>query len=426
MLLRRLPPMLLRLHYTPDALRFWYSRRERTMGRKPKRTVYTTGEYGCTVAIERRGKNWYLRVWDPAAKRARYRSTGTEDLLQAKRQARELAQRLEAGVRAARTGDLTLARLFRLYRRYASPMKSRAAQGEDRRRALMWRTFLGAAKRPEAITGEEWERFQRDRIAGRIGARGECRGGVTKPPGDSCPVRPRTVQYDCVWLRAVLHWGMERRTRYGYLVQGDPRRGLKLPADPDPRRPVASHERLAAILKVADGYGYLWELLVLVSETGRRIGAVRQLQYGDLKLDQGPHGSIEWPAATDKTKRSGVVPLSPFARQAIDRILTLRPGIGEAYLFPSPLNSIRPVSQTLTGRWLKTAEKKAGVTKMQGSLWHAYRRKWATERKHLPLPDVAAAGGWKGPATLLNVYMAPDPETMYRVVSERTELREIH
>lgn len=106
-----------RLHYTPDALRPWYSRRERTMGRKPKRTVYTTGEYGCTVAIEKRGRNWYLRVWDPALKRARYRSTGTEDLASAKRQARELAQRLEAGVRQARTGDLTLARLFRLYRR---------------------------------------------------------------------------------------------------------------------------------------------------------------------------------------------------------------------------------------------------------------------------------------------------------------------
>jgi hypothetical protein len=26
--------------------------------------------------------------------------------------------------------------------------------------------------------------------------------------------------------------------------------------------------------------------------------------------------------------------------------------------------------------------------------FHAYRRKWATERKHLPLKDVAEAGGW--------------------------------
>jgi hypothetical protein len=50
---------------------------------------------------------------------------------------------------------------------------------------------------------------------------------------------------------------------------------------------------------------------------------------------------------------------------------------------------------TVTGsEWLTVAEKKAKLPKLDGSLWHAYRRKWAIERKHLPLKDVAAAGGW--------------------------------
>ena len=43
--------------------------------------------------------------------------------------------------------------------------------------------------------------------------------------------------------------------------------------------------------------------------------------------------------------------------------------------------------------FLRQAEAAAGVEKLDGGLWHACRRKWATERKELPLKDVAAAGG---------------------------------
>ena len=74
--------------------------------------------------------------------------------------------------------------------------------------------------------------------------------------------------------------------------------------------------------------------------------------------------------------------------------------------------------------WLRKAEELAGLPKLNGSLWHAYRRKWATERKHLPDADVAAAGGWKNPDTLRLVYQQADQETMLRVVLERGELRE--
>ena len=34
--------------------------------------------------------------------------------------------------------------------------------------------------------------------------------------------------------------------------------------------------------------------------------------------------------------------------------------------------------------------------KLDGGLWHPYRRAWAISRKHLPTVDVAAAGGWSG------------------------------
>jgi hypothetical protein len=57
-------------------------------------------------------------------------------------------------------------------------------------------------------------------------------------------------------------------------------------------------------------------------------------------------------------------------------------------------------------------------------LWHAYRRKWAIERKHLPSKDVAAAGGWKDVNTLLEIYQQPDDAGVLAVTSETRKLRE--
>ena len=74
--------------------------------------------------------------------------------------------------------------------------------------------------------------------------------------------------------------------------------------------------------------------------------------------------------------------------------------------------------------WLLEAERLAGLEKQDGSLWHAYRRKWATERKHLPNVDVAAAGGWSALASLQTCYQQADSQTMFKVVSSPARLSE--
>ena len=169
---------------------------------------------------------------------------------------------------------------------------------------------------------------------------------------------------------------------------------------------------------------YLTELLVIVAGTGRRVTPICQLTFDDLVLDQGPHGSIRWPAATDKMGLETIVPIGPDVRAAIDRILEERPGIGKAYLFPSPLGPDKPIRYELASDWLRQAEKLAGLETQKGGLWHPFRRLWATERKHLPDVDVAAAGGWTGTDTLRQIYQQPDAATMLRVVLEAGELRE--
>jgi hypothetical protein len=100
---------------------------------------------------------------------------------------------------------------------------------------------------------------------------------------------------------------------------------------------------------------YLSELLDIVNGTGRRISAICQLRYDDLRLDQKPHGAIRWPAETDKQGCETEVPIGPEVR-------------------------------------------------------------WATERKNLPTVDVAAAGGWAGTETLVRCYQQADDATMLAVV----------
>jgi len=42
--------------------------------------------------------------------------------------------------------------------------------------------------------------------------------------------------------------------------------------------------------------------------------------------------------------------------------------------------------------------------------------KWATERRHFPLKDVATAGGWSDVQTMITCYQRPDAEMMRAVV----------
>jgi integrase len=173
---------------------------------------------------------------------------------------------------------------------------------------------------------------------------------------------------------------------------------------------------------------YLSELLDIANTTGRRLSAICGLRFEDLRLEKtatAPHGAILWPARTDKKRKARLAPLAPRARAAIDRIIQERPGIGTAPLFPSPVDPAQPISRHLADAWLRKAETTAKLSKQKGGLWHPYRRKWATERKHLPDVDVAQAGGWESLDALKKSYQHADAATMLSVVLGGAELRDV-
>jgi integrase len=107
-------------------------------------------------------------------------------------------------------------------------------------------------------------------------------------------------------------------------------------------------------------------LLDIAQGTGRRISAIRQLRYEDLRLDIKPFGAIRWPEDTDKTGRETVAPITAEVRAAVDRVVVERPGIGAANLFPSPKKQSAPIRHELS-QWLLEAEKLAKFPKQSGS-----------------------------------------------------------
>jgi hypothetical protein len=128
--------------------------------------------------------------------------------------------------------------------------------------------------------------------------------------------------------------------------------------------------------------------------------------------------------------------VTPAVRDALREARRDRPGIGSAWVFPSPSNESKACSRYLVDDWLRRAYELAAervaelketgcevpeIQRGQGSLWHAFRRKWATERKGLPLGDVAAAGGWRDTETLRRSYQVTDEATIRNVALNPTQ-----
>lgn len=400
----------------------------------PKRWKYQAGEYGNTVTVfeqtngSRPVTSICYRIRQKQTGKHIRRSLGHADRKKAMAWADDMARQLAAGVADQEAQPLTWGRLFALYQTHETRKKKKGGQRQDTRRIEMWARFLGGQRNPADLELRDLDAFITDRSSGRIDATGQRVTGSFKA------VRPRTVQADLQVLNTVLNWGMRWKEGGDYLLRENPMRGFRIPAVKNPRRPVATHDRLLALLEIApeltmrvswngrreNRSSYLPVLLFLADATGRRIGAICSLHSRDIRTDFGKHGSIVWRADTDKLGIESVIPMTAEIRAIMDECLD-RVG-GEGFLFPAPSDRSRPVGTYLATKWLRDAERLAGLQTQDGSSFHAFRRKFVTERKHLPVKDVSHAAGWKGPRTVIEIYQQPDEATQLRVLSEPRRL----
>lgn len=158
---------------------------------------------------------------------------------------------------------------------------------------------------------------------------------------------------------------------------------------------------------------------MLTEATRRRMSSIRQLRWEDIDLSK---PQIRWRAEADKKRKEWCIPIPAGLVDEI-RSFQRRLGAVGGWIFTAEKNSDVPMDRHLFDKWLTVAEKEAGVSKLDGGPWRPYRRKWATERKNLPLKDVAAAGGWSDVDTLPKVCQQPDPHTLLVVRKSATRIR---
>lgn len=387
------------------------------------------GVRGLSVRIEQRGPGglFHRAVWVPD-KRWTYRSLRTANREEARALAEQFLREFEklGSPIPTEPDPLTLEQGFTRYQQEGSGYRNNTKRTQDQKRAAAKRLMaaFGANKKVEHLTANDVARYVSMR-----------RSGVGWPDGERrTPVRANAVRDDIALLRTMILWACkERRSDGRWLLAENPLRGMRIPREENPIRPVATYERFEKVRAAAQGLAKTapqkrgrerwmrFELaLTLAEATGRRIGAIRGLRWSDISADP---PQIRWRAEFDKRGREAEVPIPESLAAEIHRFQRRLHVVGDGWLFPQK-EADRPWPREVFGELLARAEVKAGVPTLKGGKWHAYRRKWATERKTLSVVDVMAAGGWKDLQTLVKCYQHADPDTMLAVMASPVKLRE--
>ena len=102
---------------------------------------------------------------------------------------------------------LTLETLFDIYGEEVTPTKRGQSRLHDRAAMRMFLGCFGRDRKPATLSQRDWDRFIRERRAGRAGASGS-------------PVSDRTIERDLKFLLAVLNWAVKSRDERDELLLG--------------------------------------------------------------------------------------------------------------------------------------------------------------------------------------------------------------
>jgi len=249
----------------------------------------------------------------------------------------------------------------------------------------------------------------------------------------------KTAEQRVKWLRTVYNW-LRKRARI---------RGLEDPTEHfdfqalmegyEPRQPRFTSAEADRIVASAWDVDPRFRLMIALMDDSvvRRVALIRTWRSAiDRPLnmppsaEDAPHGWIVFPAM----KGQPAVPwfLTAFQRREIDMALTTHLSELERLyqsddrdypLFPAarmyekareerrPINptmpgAYRPVGEGLTEKWLRAAEREAGIEHVPGRLWHGLRRT-ASDVVYdaAGLSVLTTAGGWQNQTTPGKVYV---------------------
>lgn len=403
----------------------------------------TVEEHGVKVRLYTRpgSKTIYREV--RIGKKRNRKSLKHSNRKRAKKQAEALAKSIAELQLAGVVLGATLGQVFAAYERHRVPqLKKDARTRSDRLIAL----FTEAWGRDQLITDigqHEVTDYTLRRTSGTLSpmspeTREDSRGKKRLVGRKPVKVKRSTVVRELEWLRTCFNWARRFKANGNRLIQENPLNDVEWPEEKNPLRPVASHERYTRTQEhtdTVDEKGRLRAILAVARYAGRRETAICELHASDVLLtrdavvealaasgmderlaDHMPHGAIRWRQDSDKMGFEFISPISQELREELVRYLQLSGRIGETPLFPRPTDDTKPMRKELAYDWLMKAERLAKLPKLKRGAFHPYRRLWASERKHLPDVDVAAAGGWRDLEAMKQSYQQSDPDTVLRVV----------
>ncbi len=323
----------------------------------PKLWRESLGERGCRVMLFERtpGGPIYREVWVGGVRVAAQKSIGHRDREQAKAEAFTLLASLKVRRESFAAGHVTLATLFDKYD--GSPAfraKKARTQAEDRRKLEQVMSFLGRDRDVLTIGPSDVQRYVEARMSGQCSPKGK-------------PVRARAVAADLVALSIMLNWATrERRSDGTPLLTHNPLRGIRLPAEKNPRRPIETYDRYLKLMRVAGAVDWRLPLAVALPEsTGQRVSAILHLGREDLALGRLPYGWVQFRGEHQKNGCDHWVPLTKNTAQLVRRQVRSLPA-GVAFLFPADTQPTYPVDRWFISRRLRAAYQRAGLKPLNG------------------------------------------------------------
>ena len=381
---------------------------------KRSRRSYGAGEWGRNrVRVFPDPKTGLFQVeWRENGRRLT-RSLGHRDWTRAKKQADEFAAGFASpaanGKAKAEPAPLTLDTLFEIYGEEVTPTKEERNRRHDRAAMRMFLDFLGRDRRPETLSRRDWDRFIRERRAGRIGPSGK-------------PVGNRTLEWDLTFLMAVLNWAARSRDEHGRpMLDRNPLKGLRKPKAKNPTRVVLTEEEYRALLKVSRRVDWRFRVaLVLAHETGHRIGAIRNLRWFDIDFED---RTILWRAKHEKTGYEHTTPLTDEAVAVLEEARRMNPGNGDGPVLPASAHPAQCLGRSMALKWWYRAAILAGLEPKRGCGWHSLRRKFASDLMDQPLKVLCELGGWKNPQTVLTCYQQANTGQLRTALESRRRVR---
>jgi integrase len=340
-------------------------------------------------------------------------SLGHRDRAKAKQQADDIAAAIGKAETISSPVDVTLRELFDIYGSEVTPGKSRSKQVHDVACSEMFLRFLGPERKAITLSRRDVGHFVRKRRSGQIAPAGKR---------ENTAVGNRQIEYDLKWLLSVLNWATWAGNGRGeMLLKHNPLKGVPLPKEENPNRPIITEERYQAMLRIAGLIDWRFEVaLILANETGHRIKAIRELRWTDVDLES---GTMRWRADSDKIGFQHYTPLTDKALRALETARESNPGRGRTWVLPSPSHPAKPCSRNILRDWWYRAEELAELEHVKGLAWHGLRRKFATEMKDVPLKDLCQLGGWKEPQTILKCYQRADEDRMREALRARRSFK---